>query len=271
MRLYAKRSLAFGVAVAVLSGFLRTEAQPTPLVHGHAHNDYQHPRPFFDALERGFCSMEADVYLVDGQLLVAHERFLCKPERTLQKLYLDPLREQVRKNGGHVYPNGPGFTLLVEFKGDWKTSYPVLREILKPYAGMLTSFQGDTMVTNAVTVIITGHRSRDMFAGETVRYAALDGDLPDLASSDSANLVPWISSNWSQTFKWRGNGQMPEAERAKLKDIIAKAHSQGRKVRFWGAPDKPPFWQELLADGVDLINTDDLAGLQAFFAEQNHK
>jgi len=247
---------------------LPAQTQPTPLVHGHAHNDYQHTRPLFDALDCGFCSVEADVHLVDSQLLVAHDRFLCKPGSTLQALYLDPLRALVRKNGGHVYPNGPEFTLLVEFKGDWRTSYPKLREMLKPYAEMLTRFRGDQKETNAITVIITGHRSREMLAGETERYVALDGDLADLKSHDSANLIPWISSNWSQSFKWRGNGPMPEAERLKLKEIVAQADSGGRKVRFWGAPDKPLFWQELLADGVDLINTDDLPGLQKFFAEQ---
>ena len=48
-------------------------AEPTPLVHAHAHNDYEHKRPLFDALEQGFCSVEADVWLVEGKLLVAHE------------------------------------------------------------------------------------------------------------------------------------------------------------------------------------------------------
>src|SRR5437660_12585606 len=82
-------------------------AEPTPLIHTHAHNDYEHKRPLFDALEHGFCSVEADIYLVDGQLLVAHNRSQVKPERTLQALYLDPLRELVKKNGGRVYPGGP--------------------------------------------------------------------------------------------------------------------------------------------------------------------
>src|ERR1035438_10822154 len=113
-------------------------AEPVPLVHAHAHNDYEHKRPLFDALDRGFCSVEADVHLVDGRLLVAHTRSQVKSERTLQALYLDPLSERVKKNGGHVYPAGPEVTLLVELKSDWQTSYPVLREILKPYAGMLT-------------------------------------------------------------------------------------------------------------------------------------
>lgn len=241
-------------------------AQPTPLIHAHAHNDYEHKRPLLDALELGFCSVEADVHLADGNLLVAHSRFGTRAGRTLEALYLDPLRERVKQNGGRVFPGGPGFTLLVEFKGDWKTSYPVLRKVLAPYAAMLSSFRGAVMETNAVTVIITGHRSREMFAGETVRYAALDGSLADLDGDAPASLIPWISSNWGQSFKWQGTGAMPEGERRKLGEIVARAHQQGRRVRFWGAPDQPVCWHELLAAGVDLINTDDLAGVRTFLS-----
>ena len=237
-------------------------AEPVPLIHAHAHNDYQHKRPLLDALDHGFCSVEADVHLVDGQLLVAHDRSKVKPERTLQALYLDPLRERVKRNSRHVYPAGPEFTLLVELKSDWRISYPVLRDILKQYAGMLTTFRAGAAQTNAIRVIITGHCAKEMFAGETNRYASLDGDLADLNSGAPADLVPWISGNWAQSFKWRGSGPIPEADKLKLKAIVAKAHQQGRRVRFWGAPDQPVFWAEMLANGVDLINTDDLDGAQ---------
>ncbi|NVJ48512.1 MAG: hypothetical protein HWE07_15355, partial [Cytophagia bacterium] len=45
----------------------------TPLPRAHAHNDYEHERPLFDALENGFTSVEADVYLIDGELYVYHD------------------------------------------------------------------------------------------------------------------------------------------------------------------------------------------------------
>jgi hypothetical protein len=257
------RRLLLGLALLTLSR-LCFGAEPVPLIHGHAHNDYEHTRPLLDALDHGFCSVEADVHLVDGRLLVAHDRSQVKPERTLPALYLDPLRERVRRNGGHVYPAGPEFTLLVELKSDWRTSYPVLRELLKQYAGMLTTFRAGAVQTNAIRVIITGHRAREMFAGEAIRYAAMDGDLADLDSGQPADLIPWISSYWGQSFKWRGTGTIPEADKLKLKAIVAKAHQQGRRVRFWGAPDQPKFWAEMLANGVDLINTDDLDGAQKF-------
>jgi len=239
-------------------------AELKPLTNVHAHNDYVHTRPLFDALDHGFCSVEADIHLVDGQLLVAHTRAEVKPGKTLQSLYLDPLRERVRKNGGRVYRNGPEVTLLIDIKSSWQNTYPVLREVLKQYADILTTFESGKKRTNAVIAIIIGDRSRDMFAGESIRYAAFDGDLTDLDSDAPADLIPWISSNWSSTFKWRAKGPMPDAELTKLKQIVAKAHQHGRRVRFWGAPDNPVFWQEMLAEGVDLINTDDLEGAQKF-------
>lgn len=237
-------------------------AEPPPLIHAHAHNDYEHKRPLLDALDQGFCSVEADIYLVDGQLLVAHDHKDVKPGRTLQSLYLDPLRERVKRNGGRVFPNGPEFTLLIDLKSEWKAIYPVLRGVLTNYAGVLTTFSDGAKQTNAITAIITGNRSREMFAGEATRYAAFDGDLSDLDSD--ANFIAWISSPWGKTFQWRGQDAMPEGERTQLKEIVARAHARGRRVRFWGAPDFVAFWRVLREAGVDLINTDDLKGAQEF-------
>jgi glycerophosphoryl diester phosphodiesterase len=59
---------------------------------------------------------------------------------------------------------------------------------------------------------------------------------------------------------------MPPEEQTKLKQIVAKAHQHGRRVRFWGAPDNAIFWQAMLANGVDLINTDDLEGVGKFLS-----
>jgi hypothetical protein len=103
-----------------------------------------------------------------------------------------------------------------------------------------------------------------MFSGEKIRYACVDGTLGELDSGIGAELVPWISSRWGDSFTWRGEGPIPGIEEAKLRRLVIKAHQQGRRVRFWGAPDTPAFWKQLLAADVDLINTDDLQGMQSF-------
>ena len=69
---------------------------------------------------------------------------------------------------------------------------------------------------------------------------------------------------------------MPDAERAKLRSIVRTAHRAGRRVRFWGTPDRPgrcreALWQALLDADVDLINTDDLEGLRSFLSERDVK
>ena len=93
-----------------------TPTGPKPLPRAHAHNDYEHDRPLFDALDHGFTSVEADIHLVDGELFVAHDSDEIKPDRTLRSLYLEPLNGRISQNGGRVYPNGPQFTLFIDIK-----------------------------------------------------------------------------------------------------------------------------------------------------------
>jgi len=243
-------------------------APPTPLTQAHAHNDYAHPRPLLDALEQGFCSVEADIWLVEGRLLVAHDLKAVKPERTLEALYLDPLRERIQRNGGRVYPLGPPCTLLIDVKSKAEPTYAALREVLRGYADVLTAFTPTNTVTNALTVILTGNRATGVLAAEALRHAAIDGRLGDLETSAPPRLIPLVSDNWGLHFKWRGVGPLPDAERQKLKQFVEQAHQQGRRIRFWGAPDNPAGWQELQRVGVDLINTDKLAGLRQFLLQE---
>lgn len=255
-----------------LAAFSRPETgSPTPLLRVHAHNDYEHKHPLFDALDQGFCSVEGDIFLIDGKLLIAHTTFDLNNKRTLQSLYLDPLRARIKQNGGRVYPNGPECVLLIDFKTDGGPTYEALKKVLQEYSKFITVFRDGKKETNAITVILTGGYPRAALAADNVRLAAGDGKLVDLKSNPPANLVPWISEDWSHLFKWRGKGPIPEDERRKLKDIVKQAHEQGRQVRFWGSPDFPDFWKELLDDGVDLINTDDLKGFADFWKAGGYK
>jgi glycerophosphoryl diester phosphodiesterase len=244
---------------------------PVPLVRAHAHNDYEHQRPLLDALDHGFCGVEADIWLVKGKLLVAHDRNKTQPERTLEGLYLEPLRQRVQQNGGRVYRDGPPVTLLIDIKSDGEMTYAALREVLKRYTDMLTEFRTNQTKTNAITVIISGNRPRETIRTQTVRYAGYDGRLIDVDSGEAAHFIPLISDNWRQHFKWLGIGPMPQPEREKLRSIVARCHAAGRKVRFWATPDKPEVWKELFDGGVDLINTDDLGGLQKFLPSTSPK
>ena len=251
------------------AGLLVARADPLPLTRAHAHNDYEHKHPLTDALEQGFCSVEADINLVDGKLLVAHSPKATDPRRTLESLYLTPLRARIKENGGRVYRDGPECTLLIDFKTDAAPTYAALREVLQQYADILAVFRdGRKEDGKPLMAVLTGNYPRKLLEGDKVRYAAGDGKLKDLDTNPPADLVPWISENWQPLFQWRGSGAMPAEDRSKIKDILRRAHEQGRRVRFWNAPDKASAWKEFLEQGVDLINTDDLKGFARFYTGQ---
>ena len=257
----------YGVLGFVYTAFAQAAEPAKPLEHAHAHNDYLHERPLLDALDHGFTSVEADVYLVDGQLLVAHTRAELNSDRTLKRLYLDPLRQKAREGDGSVWPGGPTLTLLVDVKADGKASYQALANLLADYDDIISVVRDGRLETKAVTVVVSGDRAQETIAADEPRYAGIDGRLSDLDSKTPSHLLPLISDNWGLHFRWRGEGQFPEMERAKLLDIVRRAHDGGRRVRFWATPEKTAVWRELRAADVDLINTDDLAGLERFLRE----
>jgi Glycerophosphoryl diester phosphodiesterase family len=235
-----------------------------PLPNAHAHNDYEHTRPLFDALDQGFTSVEADVFPIAGNLLVGHDFITLRPERTLETLYLRPLADRVRQNGGHVYPNSARFFLLIDFKGDAKETYRILQALSSRYSKMLTVVEGGKVRPGAVTVVLTGRRPQLEEADSRPRYVGLDGRLSDLESHAPAHFMPMISDEWPKHFQWNGKGPIPAGERAKLQEIVKKAHASGRVVRFWKTPEDETVWRELRSMGVDLINTDELARLETF-------
>jgi len=239
-------------------------ALAAPLPRAHSHNDYEHKRPLLDALDQGFPSVEADIYLVEGKLLVAHDRKDLKPERTLQALYLDPLKARVAANGGQVHAGGNGFTLLIDVKDNAAATYAVLREVLAPHAQMLTRFTSTNTTPGAVTVILSGNRPTEQVAAEPVRWCGIDGRFAELTNNPSPHLIPLVSDSWKTHFGWFKDGVLAEADRRKLRDLVARAHVEGRKIRFWGAQDQSFAWKEQFEADVDFINTDKLAELAAF-------
>lgn len=257
---------------ATQTGVGTTQATVTiasPLYRAHAHNDYEHQRPLFDALAQGFTSVESDVFLRDGQLLVAHEASQLQPGRTLQSLYLEPLRQIAQRNGGHIYKGDQSLTLYIDVKDDGEQTYQAIDRALAPYADMLTRFEHGKVIPGAVTVVISGNRVPATMQAQTLRYAGMDGRLSDLGSGAPASMIPIISDNWSKNFTWDGKGSFPAAEAQKLRDIVQQAHANGQRVRFWATPETPALWQALIEAGVDQINTDDLSGLRTYLLEHD--
>ena len=229
----------------------------------HSHNDYAQKRPFWGAYEAGADSIEADVFLVDGELLVAHSRKGLKKENTLRRLYLDPLREVMRKNGGRARADGKPLQLLIDLKNG-KSALDRLVEIVER-EGYRDYFD---IVKNpsATRLTVTGDHSaiKDFLAYPD--YVFFDVPPTKKLADEQYKRVPLISHYARAYTKWR-SGVMAEADKEKIRVAVREAHAKGCKFRLWGYPDHPEAWRLAVELGLDYINTDRPAAAAAFLRD----
>ncbi len=147
--------------------------QKTLVLPAHSHNDYEHERPLFDALAYNFKSIEADVYLVGDSLFVAHNSEDIKPGRTLRTLYLEPLKNQIKKNKGSVYGNGEEIILFIDIKDDGLKTYQLLHKILEGYKKYLTVFENGVKKTGSIMVVVSGNRPFDFMQNQKIKICRI--------------------------------------------------------------------------------------------------
>lgn len=231
----------------------------TPLRRAFAHNDYARPRPLLDALEQGFVAVEADVFLVDGALLVGHGKADLSPERTLAALYLEPLATIIEERG-EIWPDLP-LTLLIDVKSEATATHLALHDALAQHRDMLTQHRHDGVLHGPVSVVVSGHTDLTAMDSQPVRWTSRDGRPGDLVDGLTAATTS-ISEKFGRLFAWKGEGPMPADQRRGLHRLVEEVHRHGRTARFWGT--NPAMWPELLAAGVDHIIADDLVAMRQF-------
>lgn len=250
----------------------KTDTAVQPLSNAHSHNDYYRKRPLDLALENGFCSVEADVFLRNETLLVAHSIFEIRKGVTLEKLYLDPLLKRFRDNDGTIFRDKEAeLLLLIDFKDKGSATYAALKKSLVNYKEMLTHVKAGKVQKGAVKIVISGARPVEEITAEQNRLVFLDGRIGDLRGEVSSTIVPLISESWRSHFKYSGRREMSKEEIEKLRKIVKTAHMQNKRVRFWASPDKEASWKIQLEAGVDLINTDKIAELAKFLRSAENK
>jgi hypothetical protein len=231
----------------------------------HAHNDYEHDRPLFDALQNGFNSVEADVHLKDGLLLVAHNKPTSRSEQ-LGKLYLQPLDSLLKVHHGSVYSKTPAtFYLMIDIKTDGQKTYKAIREALNAFPRL--KCQG---VKCPVKIFLSGERQVSLMMADGYDGLSIDGRPSDLEKGYSAEWMPVISDNYSKWSSWDGKSFPATKDLQRIKDLAARVHAEGKKLRLWAIPDDSLSWRELSNAGVDLINTDHLEALNLYLTQHGY-
>lgn len=222
----------------------------------HSHNDYTHARPFWDAYRLRANSIEADVFPVDGKLMVAHASLAIRPSRNLETMYLQPVIGlfKAHQNKWPSADSSYTFYLMIDIKEKWDRVLPLLIKHLEQHPACFNRQHNP----KAVQVFISGDRPPDTTFHRYPPEIMFDG-LPGVhyRQADLDKIV-MISTDFHRYSSWNGKGTIPKADAARLREVIDQAHAENKPVRFWGAPDSPDCWRALAGLGADVINTDQL-------------
>lgn len=250
------RALASFVESAPISG--RFEHPTGPEAIAHSHNDFVQDRPLEMALEEGYSSIEVDVTDRAGEVAVVHLGVWTYG--TLKAMYLDRLQRIVDEKGS-VHGDGRKFTLWIETRPFITNSeiVPYLWELLSNYS-MFAIFDssGKIVRPGPVEVVVINQYARAFFKGRSTAPACLGTSGFDVTGAPNEPYECWNYLHWANYFRWEGNGEMPKEERALLASIQSSAHARGLRTRFWGNPDREPFWRRARGLGFDLIGSDHL-------------
>jgi hypothetical protein len=253
------------LSLFVLFITLTLPAQQPILDCGHSHNDYTHEHPLFDALGYGYKSIEIDVWLHNGKLIVDHDGLGLDGKKDMEDLYLLPVIERVKAHNGWVYDGDTTPTIfMVEFKNDPEACYAVLKQLIEKHKGLFCDRLGHG---GPIKLLITGHRPWQSLLRGNELYITADGDIKQSGDSLPPHILERVSDPYGSHFSWKGNGTIPQKQKAKLDEMVRVAHDHGRQIRFYALPQEENVWRTLLEAGVDWINVDKLEKFAAFYKE----
>ncbi|MEM9692569.1 MAG: hypothetical protein AAGA56_08495 [Myxococcota bacterium] len=217
----------------------------------HAHNDYEHARPLEDALTHGFTSVEADVYFVDGEVVVSH---LGWPIRgTLEALYLAPLQRRFEQ-GELSRP----FSLWVDLKDSSPEMLVALRASLWTHSMLVRE-------DSPVALVLTGDGAKATWT-EGLPPRARHRDANEIGDDDARDDPYWThyALDYRRYFTWDGAGEVPADLQQSLRCLVHRAHERGRRLRLFATPETPSFWRLAMQEGVDFLHVDDFAAYARF-------
>ena len=240
------------ILFVLISAFSSLRSQYSTF-NAHSHNDYENEIPFRLAYNNHFGSIEADIWVVEGDLYVAHYNKEILPGRTLDSLYIKPIVRIVRENKGKAWKdNASNFQLMIDLKTPVKQTLPLLIAKLEQYPDVFNPRKNK----NAIRIVITGNRPEPSEFKDYPRYIFFDGNLGRKYDKKQLKRIALYSENFRTFSTWNGSGEIIKEERIRVQNAIDAAHSLKKKIRFWNSPDNPDAWNTFMEMGIDFINTD---------------
>ncbi len=221
----------------------------------HSHNDYEQKQPFYVAYDLGYDSIEADLYIKNGKLYVAHDWKNISKKATFKTLYWKPLLAKIKANKGYAYPNQKELYLLLDLKKDGKQILTVLEKLFKHHKKDLKH----------VHITISGDMPKPDEFEQYDNVFFFDGRRNTQYSEKAFERVDMVSASFLDFGKyWPGKQELPEETYQSIRNFVVSNHAKGKRVRIWGTPNTTLAFETLKKLDVDFIGTDDLVLLKNF-------
>lgn len=246
-------------SIIVLLESVFASAQP-PLIHSH--NDYQQAEPLTNALRNKVYSIEADVYLLNGELRVCHDKKDLPMAPSLLSLYIQPIIDSFRANKGHLTADkNYSLALMIDIKESGQVALASLVKLLSSYQSVFDK----SVNTSAAQVVISGDRGDPSTWPSSPSFILFDGRPNEHYDGQILNKVSFISDSYLNYTRKQ------DSIDASIKQTVEKIHAMKKLVRLWAIPDNPPGWVHVRGLGVDIINTDRVSECRAQFSSQSQE
>ena len=244
------------ITLFCLHFFLFLQAQEYSSSNIHSHNDYAGALPFYEAYSNEAGVIEADVFLVNNELIVAHTAKEITSHNTLKSLYLEPLSAKLKMLEGKAYQSNKPLILMIDVKSEADATLKLIGEQLKDFPEIISN--------KNIKVVISGNRpSVDKWTSYP-DFVYFDGRLNETYSASELARVEMISEDLHKITVWNGKGVLTQADLEKIQETIKKVHDQNKKVRFWATQDNVNSWMTFMNLKVDFIGTDNVPALTQF-------
>ena len=246
-----------GLSLTVRPIETRAQSHSYTVANTHSHNDYEQPTPFWMAWQEQFGSIEADIWLRKGIVLVGHDTIEIKTGRTLEEYYVKPLQACVKQNNGYPYADtSRKLQILIDVKEDSVEALAALIALLDKYPALEHS--------PAIRWCISGNRPAPESYTSYPACIVFDGILHAHYTPEALSRIAMMSDDLHYYTRWDHRNGIPDTARPTLLAAVNSAHAVHLPVRFWDAPDFPAAWAQLKALQVDYINTDHIQELAAW-------
>ena len=223
----------------------------------HSHNDYEQAEPLVKALRNKVYSFEADIYLVNDTLKVAHDKKDLATAPSLESLYILPIVKLFEINHGRI-SNDVKYApvLMIDIKQNGEAVLNALVKLLSPHTRVFNK----KLNQKAVQIVISGDRGDRSKWTSWPSYIFFDGRINEQYSKEQLQRVAFISDSYSNYAKQKDSADLL------IKQLAKKTHQLKKLLRLWAIPDHSSSWMHLRELGVDIINTDKVEECRKLFA-----